>query len=74
MSEPDYLPREEAAIKMKMYSKLLYREMKDRAWRCPAMEMSLGWSTDLRDRLNGESKKRNPDEGASIADNSHASR
>jgi hypothetical protein len=30
MSEPDYLPKEEAAIRMKMYSKLLYREMKDR--------------------------------------------
>ena len=28
LSEPDYLPKEEVAIKVKMYSKLLYREMK----------------------------------------------
>ena len=28
LSEPDYLPKEEVALKVKMYSKLLYREMK----------------------------------------------
>ena len=28
LCEPDYLPREEVAIKVRVYSKLLYREMK----------------------------------------------
>ena len=28
LSEPDYLPREEVMIKVRMYSKLLYRELK----------------------------------------------
>ncbi len=28
LSEPDYLPKDEVAIKVKMYSRLLYREMK----------------------------------------------
>jgi hypothetical protein len=28
LSEPDYLPDEEVLIKVRMYSRLLYREMK----------------------------------------------
>jgi hypothetical protein len=28
LSEPDYLPNEEVAIKVRVYSKLLYRELK----------------------------------------------
>ncbi len=31
LSEPDCLPREEVAIKVRMYSKLLYREMNAKA-------------------------------------------
>jgi hypothetical protein len=31
LSEPDYLPKEEVAIKLKVYSKLLYREVKAKA-------------------------------------------
>ncbi len=29
LSEPDYLSSEEVAIKVRMYSKLLYRELRD---------------------------------------------